>query len=104
MMADAKKKRAADSKSITDKEAAKASTEEMLQAETEKKAGASKMLMKTLEYLKNLHLECDWLLQYYDVRKQARAGEVDSLVKAKAILSGADFSLMQGRSSLRGSA
>merc|ERR1719189_3400300 len=95
MMADAQKKRAGDSKSITDKEAAKGSTEEMLQVETENKAGTSKTLMKTLEYLHNLHSECDWLMKYYDVRKQARAGEVDSLVKAKAVLSGADFSLLQ---------
>merc|ERR1719221_1591615 len=37
MMASAQKKRAEDSKSITDKEAVKGSTEEMLQAETDKK-------------------------------------------------------------------
>jgi len=75
-----------------------------LEAHKESKAVAGKELMATLKYIQSLHAECDWLLQYYDVRKEARAGEIDSLVKAKAILSGADFSLMQGRSSLRGSA
>jgi len=47
--------------------------------------------MATHEVISSLHAECDWLLQYFDVRKDARAGEVDSLGKAKAILSGADF-------------
>merc|ERR1719336_3777650 len=97
MMGDAQKKRAEDSKSITDKDAAKGNAEEVLTVETEKKAGSSKSLAKTLEYLHNLHGECDWLLKYYDVRKAARAGEVDSLTKARAVLSGADFSLIQRR-------
>merc|ERR1711862_299714 len=38
---------------------------------------------------------------YFDVRKEARAGEIDSLGKAKAILSGADFSLIQRSSKKR---
>merc|ERR1712060_727220 len=45
----------------------------------------------------SLHAECDWLLQYFDARKAARAGEVESLKKAKAVLSGADYSLIQTR-------
>merc|ERR1712238_36457 len=45
----------------------------------------------------SLHAECDWLLKYFDARKEARAGEVDSLTKAKAVLSGADYSLVQTR-------
>ena len=35
------------------------------------------------------------LIQYFDVRKAARTSEIDALGKAKAVLSGADFSLMQ---------
>ena len=34
-------------------------------------------------------------MQYSDVRKEARNGEIDSLAKAKAVLSGADFSMVQ---------
>ena len=34
-------------------------------------------------------------MKYYDVRKEARAGEVESLTTAKSVLSGADFSLLQ---------
>jgi len=35
------------------------------------------------------------LLKYFEVRKEARADEVQSLVDAKAVLSGADYSLLQ---------
>ena len=49
--------------------------------------------MATAETLKDLHLECDWLTANFDARKEARAGEVESLKQAKAVLSGADFSL-----------
>ena len=41
-----------------------------------------------------LHAECDWPVQYSRVRKEGRAGEVESLQKAKAVLSGADYSLL----------
>merc|ERR1740121_767329 len=50
------------------------------------------------QYLASLKGECDWLLQYYDVRKQARADEIDSLGRAKAVLSGADYSFVQSGS------
>ena len=40
-----------------------------------------------------LHKECDWIMKNYDLRKSARAGEVDSLKNAKAVLSGADYGL-----------
>jgi len=105
MVADSAEKRAADSKSITEKEAVKADLEAALQEQTEKKASTSQELAATLEYIASLHAECDWLLQYYDVRKEARAGEIDALGKAKAILSGADYSLLQRstrRTHLRG--
>ena len=51
--------------------------------------------MATKQYEGQLHSECDWLLKYFDLRKQARAEESDNLKKAKATLSGADFSLLQ---------
>merc|ERR1719399_798747 len=92
-MQESAKKRAQDSKSLTDKGADKADLEADLEKHSESKASATKELMATLEYIQSLHAECDWLLQYYDVRKEARAGEMDSLTKAKAVLSGADFSL-----------
>merc|ERR1712066_42432 len=93
MMADSATKRAQDSKSLTDKNSAKAAEEEALQAETDKKADTSKELALTLEYIGSLHAECDWLLKYYDVRKTARTSEIEACGRARAVLSGADYSL-----------
>jgi len=95
MMKDAAEKRATDLKSIGQKMSAKAAMESELQANKESKASSTKELSATLEYIASLHSECDWLMKYHSVREEARAGEIDSLKKAKAILSGADLSLVQ---------
>jgi len=103
-MSDASEKRAQDSKTITDKESAKAETEEELQSNTDSKNSKTVEAMETAKYIGGLHQECDWLLKYYDERKAARTGEIDALGKAKAVLSGADYSLVQTSSKhLRGS-
>merc|ERR1719401_1014462 len=98
MMKDSAEKRAEDAKALADKEAAVANMQASLQQNTEDKASTSKELSATLQYIHSLHNECDWLLQYFEVRKEARASEVDALLKAKAVLSGADYSLAQTRS------
>merc|ERR1712113_503687 len=67
LVADSAEKRRQDSKSLTDKESAKGDLEEMLEKYADEKKD-------------------------FDVRKQARSDEIDSLGKAKAVLSGADFS------------
>jgi hypothetical protein len=100
-MSDASEKRAQDSKSITDKESAKADTETQLQDNTDSKKSKTIEAMETAKYIGGLHEECDWLLKYYGERKAARTGEIDALGKAKAVLSGADYSLIQ-TASLRG--
>merc|ERR550532_211813 len=100
-IAEAKSKREADSKLLTEKTAAVADMKADLQAAKASKTAKSSELSATLEYIASLHAECDWLIKYFDARKAARSGEVDSLVNAKAILSGADFSLMQTKRALR---
>jgi len=95
MMKDSAAKRTTDSQSLTEKGDAKAHTEASLQAHSKAKAEGAAELMATMKTISSLHGECDWLLQYYDARKEARAGEVDSLKKAKAVLSGASYSLLQ---------
>merc|ERR1719271_2361586 len=103
-MSDSSAKRAEDSKAITDKSAAKAETEGQLESDTETKKSKMLEAMETAKYLGGLHEECDWLLQNFDARKAARSGEIDALGKAKAVLSGADYSLVQMASvHLRGS-
>jgi len=96
-MADAAEKKAGDSKALTEKASAKAKVETALEEHKEGKASAGKELMATEQYISNLHGECDWLLKYFDVRKDARASESDALGKAKAVLSGADYSLLQAK-------
>jgi hypothetical protein len=102
MMKESAEKRVADSKSLADKQAAKADTEKALaDLGTEKKDTVAE-LFATLKYIQSLHTECDWLMKYFEMRKTARTGEIESLVKAKAVLSGADYSLLQmSKSSLR---
>jgi len=101
-MKDSQEKRAIDSKSLADKSKAKAETAADVEANSEEKGATTKTLMATLEHIQSLHAECDWLIQYYQVRKEARAGEVESLKTAKSVLSGADFALLQTGRSLRG--
>eukprot|EP00416_Gambierdiscus_australes_P016762 CAMPEP_0171056566 /NCGR_PEP_ID=MMETSP0766_2-20121228/1138_1 /TAXON_ID=439317 /ORGANISM="Gambierdiscus australes, Strain CAWD 149" /LENGTH=685 /DNA_ID=CAMNT_0011511513 /DNA_START=75 /DNA_END=2132 /DNA_ORIENTATION=+ len=95
LMADSATKRAADAKFIEEKEGAKADTEAELQKLGLEKSGKMKEAMATAGTIKDLHLECDWLLANFEARKSARAGEVDSLNNAKAVLSGAEYSLVQ---------
>merc|ERR1719217_1488439 len=95
MMRDSTKKRMEDTQAIEDKTAAKAGMQEdLVNAEADLKDKTSEF-MATEKYLGNLHLECDWLLKNFDLRKEARAGEIDALQQAKAVLSGADYSLAQ---------
>merc|ERR1719197_873377 len=72
LMADSATKRAADSKSITAKEGEKANTETALTEQEDLHTSTVKELMATEEYISGLHADCDWLLQYYDVRKETR--------------------------------
>jgi hypothetical protein len=100
-MKDSAEKRAIDTKALADKSKAKAETEAALDAHDEEKTATEKTLQATMKLIMSLHGECDWLLQYYTVRKQARVSEVESLKTAKAVLSGADYSLVEMGSSHR---
>jgi septal ring factor EnvC (AmiA/AmiB activator) len=97
MMKDSAKKRADDSSSLANKEKTLADLQAELQTSQEDKASTTKELGATLQYIQSLHNECDWLIQYFDVRKEARDSEIDALGKAKAVLSGADYSFVQTR-------
>merc|ERR1719401_1205847 len=96
-MKDSAEERVADMTAIGHKEENKAGVEADLAKGKEAKKGFSKELMATMEYITSLHTECDWLQKYYQTRKEARAGEMDSLSNAKAVLSGSDYSLLQTR-------
>jgi chromosome segregation ATPase len=94
-MADAADKRTQDSKSLNDKNGALADMQSELERQTAEKKSTGNELAATLQYIHTLHGECDFLVKYYDARKEARASEIDSLGNAKAVLSGADYSLLE---------
>jgi septal ring factor EnvC (AmiA/AmiB activator) len=98
MMKDSAAKRAADTKSLTEKESALADTEDLVVTKTDELESTKKELMAVHEYMGQLHGECDWIMKYYQVRKDARNNEISALGQAKAILSGADFSFVQSKS------
>merc|ERR1719162_164760 len=98
MTSDSASKRAQDSKSLANKEGSLANMQAALERDTDAHGSTSKELGATLQYINSLHNECDWLLQYFDVRRDARSSEIDALGKAKAVLSGADYSLVQTKS------
>jgi len=98
MLTDSAQKRALDSKTLLHKNIAKASVEADIEASKEAKASTGKELMATDRYISSLHAECDFLLQYFDVRVQARTSEMESLANAKNVLSGMDVSLLQPKS------
>merc|ERR1719157_284685 len=78
MMSDSAAKRADDSKTLADKQGTLADLQASLESSTENKASTTKELGATQQYIASLHAECDWLLQYFEVRKEARTGEIDA--------------------------
>eukprot|EP00812_Abedinium_dasypus_P011027 NODE_460_length_1546_cov_365.077129.p1 GENE.NODE_460_length_1546_cov_365.077129~~NODE_460_length_1546_cov_365.077129.p1 ORF type:complete len:444 (-),score=199.21 NODE_460_length_1546_cov_365.077129:198-1481(-) len=90
-LADAKDKRRQDSKTLELKESNKARLETDIAEQSDSKAGNEKELADTLKYIASLHADCDWTLQQFDARKEARANEIDQLNEAKAVLNGAGY-------------
>merc|ERR550525_1784657 len=72
-MQDSQGKRAGDSKSIADKEATKAELEARLQKMGAEHKATFAQAYATATTIKDLHLECDWLLSAFQARKKARA-------------------------------
>eukprot|EP00933_Yihiella_yeosuensis_P079452 TRINITY_DN920_c1_g2_i4.p1 TRINITY_DN920_c1_g2~~TRINITY_DN920_c1_g2_i4.p1 ORF type:complete len:689 (-),score=235.99 TRINITY_DN920_c1_g2_i4:215-2281(-) len=91
-VADAQRKREADMKLAASKAKAKADYESDMIENKENKGAKEASLLATKKYVSDLHGECDWLLQNFDLRKSARAEEQENLTRAKATLAGADLS------------
>merc|ERR1719453_543269 len=72
MMKDSAEKRADDSKLLSEKEGAKADMEADLDKAKEDKMTTSKQYFALKTPIAALHGECDWLIQYFDARKEAR--------------------------------
>jgi len=91
LMQESEETRAANSKGIVTKAASKADLEGKLEALKETNTAVATDLDLIATTLGDLHMQCDFLLQNYGLRKEARTNEIESLKNAKAILSGADF-------------
>eukprot|EP00933_Yihiella_yeosuensis_P035466 TRINITY_DN2900_c0_g3_i1.p1 TRINITY_DN2900_c0_g3~~TRINITY_DN2900_c0_g3_i1.p1 ORF type:complete len:749 (+),score=237.63 TRINITY_DN2900_c0_g3_i1:226-2247(+) len=89
---DAQQTRAANLNSIETKAQAKSDLEQDVAADQETRKAKRQEKMAAAKLASDLHGECDWLLQNFDLRKQARKDEQASLQNAKATLAGADFS------------
>jgi chaperonin cofactor prefoldin len=79
-------------KAITEKTKAKAKAKKDLAATEDDHADAVTELENLGKYNADLHAECDYLLQNFDIRQQARAEEIEALQQAKQILNGANLS------------
>jgi len=95
LIQDSADKRAGDSKSISDKEGNKVELEDNTIKMKKERKDMLRESMAKMESIKSLHSECDWLVNNFATRKEARANEIDNLTNAKAVLSGADYSFFQ---------
>jgi septal ring factor EnvC (AmiA/AmiB activator) len=91
LMADSQASRQQCVEGITAKESAKADLDEKVEATKELKRSQEAEKMNVEGYIAQLHANCDFLVQNFDLRKAARTNEIESLQNAKAVLSGADF-------------
>jgi len=93
LMADSQETRASDSKSITDKSSAKADLEAKVVSLKEQKALTVEELSNLAGYAAEVHGSCDFILENFKLRSDARTNEIESLKNAKAVLAGASYSL-----------
>merc|ERR1719213_637263 len=92
LMTESQESRAADVKSVTDKSAAKADLEGKLVALKESKALTLEEAQNIAAYIAELHGSCDFILENFALRADARTSEIEGLKSAKAVLAGASYS------------
>merc|ERR1719146_544615 len=93
LMSESTESRATMVESITSKEMAKADLDTKIEATKEKKSSEEAQLTNIKQTLAQLHADCDFIVENYDLRKAARENEIEGLANAKSVLSGADFGL-----------
>merc|ERR1719375_1904159 len=78
LMTDSQDSRAQDTKSITEKEASKATLEGKLVSAKESKTLSVDKLQENANYIFDLHASCDFIMESFDMRKEARTNEKDT--------------------------
>merc|ERR1719428_1142097 len=79
LMSDCQASRAQDAKSVTDKETFKAELEMKLINTKEARSNTAQDLKLTGTYIEDLHVSCDFIMQNFNLRKEARSNEIESL-------------------------
>merc|ERR1719159_128018 len=92
LMAASQKTHATNAESITEKESASAEWSEKIEVSKTESASTTEALAKLKEYIAGLHSTCDFLMENYESRKEARTNEIEGLKNAKSVLAGANFS------------
>jgi hypothetical protein len=92
LMADSQAARAGDSKALTGKQTSKAEVEASLMTTKEIRAATATDLKNVGTVIQELHAACDFIMQNFDLRKEARTNEIEGLKNAKAVLARASFS------------
>jgi septal ring factor EnvC (AmiA/AmiB activator) len=91
LMESSQKSREQSGKSITEKEAAKADWGEKIATANTDQATSKDALQALKELIASLHGKCDFLLETYEMRKDARHKESEGLKSAKGVLNGANL-------------
>merc|ERR1719379_2185138 len=103
-MTESKESMEAKKKDIIVKGAQSSRIQEEMAFEKKGKGMAEDELETVKNKMKGLHESCDFLLENFDIRKKARASEIEGLQKSIAVLSGANFdaaaSFLQVKSAL----
>merc|ERR1719263_890528 len=89
LMAESQTSRAEDLKSITNKKTAKSELEEKLVEAKEARTMAFDELNNAHKYVAELHSSCDFIVENFGLRKEARANEMESLKAARAVMQSA---------------
>merc|ERR550537_2140812 len=92
LMADSQATRAGDTKALTGKTSTKAEVEDELMTTKEIRSATATDIKQVGTVIQDLHAACDFIMQNFDLRKEARTNEIEGLKNAKAVLSGANFS------------
>merc|ERR1719408_309418 len=92
LMADSQETRAGDAKALTGKQSTKAEKESQLMTTKEIRGATATDLKQIASVIVDLHAACDFIMENFDLRKEARTSEIEGLKNAKAVLSGASFS------------
>lgn len=91
IMTESQESRLSFTKSLTDKRNSRATLGSKLTDAKESQKMTTEELQNTNEFLQELHSDCDFLVDNYEIRQEARNTEVEALKNAKSVMLGAKY-------------